>query len=241
MNLVIDRGNTHLKYAIFDKRQLIASDSVDFLDKRDIEDLTTKYPIKQSILSSVVTRKNEELCNNLKAHSTFFIELEHTTKLPFIWNYKTKASIGKDRLAAVAGAIDLFPNKDILIFDAGTALTYELISSNAEFLGGNISPGIQMRFKALNHFTSRLPLLETNINNPLLGNSTNEAIIGGVQNSIKFEVDGIINHFRTQYRSLEIVITGGDAEFFARMLKNPIFVAPKLVLFGLNRILEHNA
>ncbi len=241
MNLVIDRGNTHLKYAIFDKRQLIASNSIDFLDKRSIDSLVAKYEITHCILSSVVTERNEELAKNLQEASTYFLELQHTTNLPFKWNYKSRSTIGKDRLAAIAGAIDLFPTKDILVFDAGTALTYEVINKEGVFLGGNISPGIQMRFKALNHFTSRLPLLHSDINNPILGNSTNEAIIGGVQNSVKYEVDGIIDHYKKEFPSLEIVITGGDAEFFARMLKNPIFVAPNLVLFGLNRILEHNA
>ena len=240
MNLVIDRGNTHLKYGIFDQCKLLASDSTDFLDQSKIKSLVTQYGITHAILSSVVEEDNEKISSSLRECISFFIELKHTTQLPFKWHYKSKATIGKDRLAAIAGAIELYPNHDLLVFDAGTAITYELINSNSEFLGGNISPGLNMRFKALNHFTSRLPLLESNPLAPILGNSTKEAIEAGVQNSILFEINGLINHFQTKYPALTTVITGGDAEFFARKLKNPIFVAPNLVLIGLNRILEHN-
>nr|WP_321453043.1 type III pantothenate kinase [uncultured Carboxylicivirga sp.] len=240
MNLVIDRGNTHLKYGIFDQRKFIASDSTNFLDKSEIAKLLKKYPISNAILSSVVEERNIELANNLKNEVNSFIELSHSTNLPFSWNYKTKDSMGKDRLAAIAGAIELYPNRDLLVFDAGTALTYELINKFNEFLGGNISPGLQMRFKALNTFTSRLPLVEKNNTTPYLGNSTQTAIEAGVQNSICLEIDGLIEHFKGNYQDLIPIITGGDAEFFARKLKNPIFVAPNLVLIGLNRILDYN-
>ncbi|MBS2100330.1 type III pantothenate kinase [Carboxylicivirga linearis] len=240
MNLVIDRGNTHLKYGIFDKRKLVASDSINFLDKSDIKKLVDKYHLTNVILSSVVAKKNDELVSNLKEEIPTFIELSHNTLLPFSWNYKSKETIGKDRLAAIAGALELYPDTNLLVFDAGTALTYELINDKSEFVGGNISPGLQMRFKALNSFTSRLPLLTPNTDAPFLGNSTQEAIEAGVQNSMCFEIEGLIEHFKSNYNELTCIITGGDAEFFARKLKNPIFVAPNLVLIGLNRILEHN-
>lgn len=240
MNLVIDRGNTHLKYGIFDNRGLIASNTTNFLDKSDIRKLIVQYNVTHTILSSVVDHSNKTLVNQLQSLSPYFIELQHHTLLPFKWNYKSKATIGKDRLAAIAGAIELFPGNDLLVFDAGTAITYELINRKNKFLGGNISPGMHMRFKALNHFTSRLPLLESSTETPMIGNSTEEAIQAGVQNSICFEIDGLINYFQTEYPTIKSLITGGDAEFFARKLKNPIFVAPNLVLIGLNRILEHN-
>ena len=240
MNLVIDRGNTHLKYGIFDKRKLVASDSTNFLDKSTVKKLVDEYHLTNVILSSVVANKNDELVSNLKEQIPSFIELSHNTILPFSWNYKSKETIGKDRLAAIAAALDLYPNTNLLVFDAGTALTYELINDKTEFVGGNISPGLQMRFKALNSFTSRLPLLTSNTDTPFLGNSTKEAIEAGVQNSMYLEIEGLIEHFKSNYKGLTCIITGGDAEFFARKLKNPIFVAPNLVLIGLNRILEHN-
>ena len=149
--------------------------------------------------------------------------------------------MGKDRLAAVAGAIGLYPNTNLLVIDAGTAITYELINSKHEFLGGNISPGMTIRYKALNEFTSKLPLLSASDETPLIGQSTKEAIQAGVQNGVLFEIQGLINELSSQYPSIKTIITGGDAEFFARKLKNPIFVHPNLVLIGLNRILEYNA
>jgi len=240
VNLVIDRGNTHLKYGIFDKRKLVASDSTNFLDKSTIKKLVDEYLLTKVILSSVVTQQNDLLVSNLREMIPSFIELSHNTLLPFSWNYKSKETIGKDRLAAIAGALDLHPNTNLLVFDAGTALTYELINDRNEFVGGNISPGLQMRFKALNAFTSRLPLQTTNTDAPFIGNSTKEAIEAGVQNSLYFEIEGVIESFKSKYPELTCIITGGDAEFFARKLKNPIFVAPNLVLIGLNRILEHN-
>ncbi len=241
MNLVIDRGNTHLKFGIFDQCKLIASDSINFLDERKTKDLVKEYGISHAIVSSVVDESNEELLHQLQDNIRFVMNLTHQTKLPFTWNYKSKETIGKDRLAAIAGGIDLYPDQDLLIFDAGTALTYELVNAKKEFVGGNISPGMQMRFKALNAYTSRLPLLNPEPDCKLLGNSTDEAIIAGVQNSLTFEIEGLINHFQSNINDLKTVLTGGDAEFFARKVKNPIFVAPNLVLIGLNRILDYNA
>ena len=240
MNLVIDRGNTQLKFGVFDQRQLIHSDHSVFLDKQSIRQLATQFNINKVILSSVVTERNDELITNLSAISQQVIELKHTTPLPFKWHYDTKATIGKDRLAAVAGAIALYDDADLLVIDAGTAITYELVVAGA-FMGGNISPGMTTRFSALNQFTSRLPLLGKNEETPLIGTSTNLAIQAGVQNGIIFEIDGLIQELSNQYPNIKTIITGGDAEFFARKLKNPIFVHPNLVLFGLNRILEYNA
>lgn len=240
VNLVIDRGNTQLKFGIFDQRQLIHSDYSDFLDKHFIKELKTRFNICNIILSSVVKERHDELIDSLSEISSSLLDLDHTTPLPFEWQYNTKATIGKDRLAAVAGAISLYPDSNLLVIDAGTAITYELVCNGA-FMGGNISPGLSMRFNALNHFTSRLPLLTKNEDSPLVGNSTTQAIQAGVQNGITFEIAGLIQELSIQYKDLKAIITGGDAEFFARKLKNPIFVHPNLVLIGLNRILEYNA
>lgn len=241
MNLVIDRGNTQVKFGIFDQCQLLHFDHSNFLDKQTINKLRDSFDIKQIIVSSVVKELHQELIDNLLAFEAPILELDTDTPLPFTWFYKTKSSIGKDRLAAVAGAMELYPKNNLLVFDAGTAITYELINKQHQFLGGNISPGMQMRFKALNHFTSKLPLLNKNEEANIIGESTNEAIQAGVQNGVIFEIEGVINHLSSQHKNLKTIITGGDAEFFARKLKNPIFVHPNLVLIGLNRILEYNA
>ncbi len=241
MNLVIDKGNTQIKYGIFDQRKLVKSDSIDFLDKPLIEIIRQNYSIDQIIVSTVVKEGHDELITNLNNLSPRLIDLTHQTPLPFKWNYKSKETMGKDRLAAVAGGIGLHPNTNLLVIDAGTAITYEIVSSSHIFLGGNISPGMKMRFRALSEFTSKLPLVQPNDDFPLIGNSTITAIVSGVQNGILFEIDGLINDLSKQFKELKTIITGGDAEFFARKLKNPIFAYPNLVLIGLNRILEYNA
>ena len=181
MNLVIDRGNTQVKYGIFDQCQLIHSDYSDFLDKQLIKQLAKNYQIKHIIVSTVVSDRHEELISNLSITNCPIVELNTNTPLPFQWHYKSKATIGKDRLAAVAGAISLYANTNMLVIDAGTAITYEVVNNNNEFLGGNISPGMAMRFKALNKFTSRLPLLEKNPDQQLIGNSTTGAIQAGLR------------------------------------------------------------
>jgi len=241
VNLVIDRGNTQVKYAIFDQRKIVKSDSLNFIDKQTIKEIKQSYFINQIIVSSVVSDQHMELLNKLKILSSHIIDLSHQTPLPFQWNYESKNTIGKDRLAAVAGGIELFPNTNLLVIDAGTAITYEIVNSDHFYLGGNISPGLKMRFRALNEYTSRLPLIQKSEKHPLIGHSTQTAIEAGVQNGMLFEIEGLINELSAQFKGLKVIITGGDAEFFARKLKNPIFAYPNLVLIGLNRILEHNA
>lgn len=241
MNLVIDRGNTQIKFGIFDQGRLLHTDYANFLDKRILSDLTQQFDITKAILSSVVEADNEKLVELLQDNVRYVMQLSSDTPLPFQWTYETKATIGKDRLAAVAGGIALYPKTNLLIIDAGTAITYEILTEEQVYLGGNIAPGLQMRFKALNSFTSKLPLLEPAEDAPLIGNSTKEAICAGVQYGMIFEIDGLIERLSDTYLNLTTIITGGDAEFFARKLKNPIFVHPNLVLIGLNRILENNA
>lgn len=241
MNLVIDRGNTQIKIGIFDQGKLMHFDSALFLDKRKTMELVQEYNIRQAILSSVVKEQNDTLLKILQECIPYVMELTHESRLPFSWTYQSKSTMGKDRLAAVAGGIAIYPQTNLLVIDAGTAITYEVVTANQNYLGGNISPGLQMRFKALHHFTSKLPLLTPEEDTPLVGNSTDEAIRAGIQYGMLHEIEGLIQHLSDTYPSLKTVITGGDAEFFARKLKNPIFVHPNLVLIGLNRILENNA
>lgn len=241
MNLVIDRGNTQIKFGIFDQGKLLHFDSVLFLDKSKTMELVHEYNIKQTILSSVVTEQNDSLVKILKECIPFVMELTHESKLPFTWTYHSKSTMGKDRLAAVAGGIAIYPQTNLLVIDAGTAITYEVVTASHNYLGGNISPGLQMRFKALHQFTSKLPLLAPAEDTPMVGNDTQAAIRAGIQYGMIYEIEGLIQHLSDTYPSLKTVITGGDAEFFARKLKNPIFVHPNLVLIGLNRILENNA
>jgi type III pantothenate kinase len=196
--------------------------------------------LNQAILSSVKA-VDPELIGFLSTNFDRFIELDHHTSLPIENHYQTPETLGKDRIAAAVGANDLFPNQNILVIDAGTAITYDLISEKNEFLGGNISPGLQMRFKALNQFTGKLPLVDYSDEFQLIGTNTEQAIRAGVENGILYEIEGTIESFNRNYENLQIVMTGGDSIFFDKKLNYSIFVHFNLTLIGLNRILEHNA
>lgn len=241
MNICIDIGNTLTKIAVFENDAMVHSASIADFGVDNLKEVLHKYDIKKGIVSSV---KNDDptLYNGIRELLEKLIILNTEAKIPISNEYKTPETLGKDRLAAVVGANYLYPKKNILIVDAGSAITFDFINEKGEYKGGNIAPGLTMRFKALHEFTSRLPLLsQQNDNVPLLGSNTSEAITAGVQNSILFETDAYINELGKTYNGLITLITGGDAKFFDNKLKNTIFVIPNLVLIGLNRILYFNA
>lgn len=240
MNLVIDIGNTRTKFSVFNSGEVLITVPVDELNPSHIDVLQNEYPeLKQVIVSSVKNYSNE-LKEKLQSSFDKFIELDEHVPLPIENLYQTKSTLGKDRIAAVVGAFDLYPNENILVIDAGTAITYDVINEKRQYLGGNISPGIEMRFKALNYFTGKLPLVQKADWNKLFGNTTEQAILGGVLNGVVFEVDKTIEAFKEFYKNLKVIITGGDADFFDKKLKNSFFVNFNLLALGLNRILEYN-
>ena len=244
MNLVIDQGNTFTKIGVFDKGNLMYSDSSKNLDKSCFVSLTKRYDITKAIISSVQKdyRDVGEVFNefglgrDIKLHI-----LSSESLLPINNSYKTPKTLGKDRVAALVGAFTICPGTPVLVVDAGTAITIDYLDETGTFAGGNISPGIQTRFNALSQNTKQLPLLKVNDKSPFMGLSTDEAIWSGVQNGAVFEIDAYIERFKGLNVSTEIILTGGDAYFFAKNLKNPIFVDLNLVLTGLNTILEYNA
>lgn len=240
MNLVIDQGNTFFKFGIFDKHELVVSKKFKTFNLDWISRISSDYRIDRCIFSSV-TKEGFNLFQEIKNTKPESIFLNTETKLPFKNLYKTPQSLGKDRIAAVAGAFETHPKSNVLVIDAGTAITFDVITISNEYIGGNISPGLQLRFNALHEKTSQLPLLNKSDNYKFIGSTTEEAIISGVQNSIIFEIEGYINDLLKKYADLKTIITGGDAEFFAGKLKNPIFVDLNIVLKGLNRILIYNA
>ncbi len=162
------------------------------------------------------------------------------TKVPLINRYKTPETLGKDRLALAVGAVTKFPGENILAIDAGTTITYEFITNNNEYLGGAISPGIKMRFKALNNFTGKLPLITEIETDHLIGHDTKTSIQSGVLNGVIKEIDGIIDEYKNRFGALKVLVTGGDYIYFVKKLKNSIFATPNLVLEGLNKILIFN-
>ena len=208
-------------------------------DVDELESLFGKYDFKHGILSTVIG-KNEVLNDYLRGKLRRFIFLDETVKLPTTVQYETPETLGKDRLAAAVGANYLEPGKDLLVIDAGTAITYELIEASGAYLGGNISPGMTTRFKALNFYTKKLPLVTEQEEVPLLGTNTESAIQAGVVNGIVYEMDGYIEKLRIKYPNLLVFLTGGHSFYFESRLKNSIFADINLVLTGLNRILEYN-
>ncbi len=206
-----------------------------------IEILLKEYPSIEKAIISSVKDYSPALKELLQKKLKKIIEMDEHTPLPIENCYKSKETLGKDRLAGVVGAFHLYPENNVLVIDAGTAITYDLVDENKQYLGGTISPGLEMRFKALNQFTGRLPLVERNENfNKLFGQTTGEAILGGVQNGLVFETDKVIDRFKEFYKNLYVIITGGNANFFDKKLKNSFFVHFNLIAIGLNRILEYN-
>ncbi|MCF8245669.1 MAG: type III pantothenate kinase [Saprospiraceae bacterium] len=240
MNLAIDIGNTRTKIAVFDGDELLHKEVWSELTLPEVKQLAYNQKVEKIILSSV-SKQSEEVMSFLKTNFTF-LELTTETALPIRIRYKTPETLGKDRIAAAAGAAHLFPQKFCLVIDAGTCITLDVVSSEGEFLGGNISPGIEMRLKAMHHFTARLPQVVRTANRPdELGDSTENAIRNGGEMGALLEVEGFIRLCRKKYRPLRVVLTGGDADFFVKHTKTKIFAHQNLVLLGLNQILQHNA
>jgi type III pantothenate kinase len=197
-----------------------------------------KYQCTNAIISSVGSLKKSQIA---KLHAEInLIELDYSTKVPFVNKYGTPKTLGVDRIALVSSAIAKYPKKNVLIIDAGTCITYDYINNEGIYYGGAISPGLQMRYKALNVFTEKLPLLEASEKFELVGNSTETSIHSGVLNGVINEIDGIINQYRKKNTDLTVVLTGGDVNFLSNRLKNGIFANPNFLLEGLNTILTYN-
>lgn len=240
MNLVIDIGNTRTKFSVCKGGEVLTTTPVDEFLPSHIETLQKEHNGLNKVILSSVRSYSDELKSALRKNFDTFIELTHNTPIPIENCYETKESLGKDRIAAVVGAYHLYPENNILVIDAGTAITYDILTKEGKYLGGNIAPGIEMRFKALNQFTGKLPKIEKSNFNTLFGTSTELAIRAGVQNGTIYEVDETINAFKEFYKNLKVIITGGDAEFFDKKLKNSFFVHFNLTSLGLNRILNYN-
>jgi len=241
MKLIIDIGNTFSKFAVFKGQEILTTQTKENFNAGNIRKLLNKYDqVKASIVSSV--SEYDKKINEALRSQTHFILLGRNTKLPFVNLYKTPGTLGNDRIAAVAGAMEMFPGKNVLVIDAGTCITYELLTEKGEYRGGAISPGIKMRYKSLNTFTNNLPLIQPKPDKKieLIGDTTENSILSGVQNAVLMEVKSMINEYEHRFTDLKIILTGGDHKYFDRRLKSNIFAAPNLVLKGLNKILDFN-
>jgi len=237
-NFCIDIGNSFIKYAILSNGEILAYKRSKKLLVRDIKKLQSKWNFENVIISS--TRKSiPRFTPYLKKHFNL-IYLNHKTKLPFRNSYTTPKTLGKDRLAAVAGAIRLFPKKHCLIFDIGTCMTVDFVNKQKVFLGGNIAPGKDLRLKSMHDYTSALPLVKANFENKLLGNSTKTALQNGAIYGICLEIEAMVARMKRKMGPINVILTGGDAIKFGELLECKKFVIPNLVLIGLDSILEHN-
>lgn len=240
MNLTIDQGNTAVKVGLFDGDKLVQCKRYSSLSVADLEQLFAEYPVKAAIVSSVGNLTKLPI-DALERMAPKFVRLSSETPIPLVNKYGTPKTLGVDRLASCVGANALLPETNLLVVDMGTCITIDVVTAAGEFLGGNISPGMAMRFKALNQFTNALPLVEPTGSVPLYGNNTHDAILAGVVQAITFELEGYLRNLMPLYPNLSLYLTGGDAFFFEKRLKSSIFVNPNLLLVGLNRILQLNA
>jgi len=237
MNLLIDIGNSGAKVAIAEKDRFLALERHDKLTVEALLPILKQYRPAVAICSSVGD-KNEQnaICEQLNEYVKKVIPFTHKTPVPVKNGYATPETLGLDRLAAAVGANYLFPAADCLIFDCGTAVTIDFLTHSGEFLGGNISPGLQTRFKALHAFTAKLPLGQIAENVPLIGTTTATAIQAGVVHGLCYEIETYID----RNPHCTIIFTGGDAFFLVKNIKNSIFVVCNLVIIGLNRIVNYN-
>ena len=239
MNLIVDIGNTNTKFAVYDGREKISVTRFNELDCDALEKLLSGLKIKKAIISSV--KEIPPFVSDLFFTNLQFVHiLSHKSKLPFKIEYETPETLGTDRIAAVAGAFFNFPEAEILIIDAGTAITYEFLSGGI-YKGGNISPGLMMRFKALNKFTGKLPLVSPTDIYTLPGRNTIDAILAGVITGVSYEINEYIRTFEKEHTDCKIVLTGGDSGYIKEKIKLQLTYMPDIVIDGLNYILEYNA
>jgi type III pantothenate kinase len=241
MNLSIDLGNTYAKTGLFSEGKLVQTNWK--LTYGELVDYVQSIR-PQRIMVSSVSYSEEQLKDEFSKITTDIYLLKSTTPVPLIKLYDTPETLGADRVAAAIGGKVLYPRNNCLVIDMGTCITYDLVDSEDNFHGGIISPGVRMRFKAMNTFTKRLPLLEPD-GIPdgipeLIGKNTKHAMQSGVMNGLLAEINGLIEAYDKVLTNINVIFCGGDASYFANRIKYPNFVVPELVLIGLNRILEYN-
>jgi type III pantothenate kinase len=238
ISLTIDVGNTKIKAGVFNEDVL---DEIFVFEKKEvhsIKNIIKKNNITHSILSNV-GNENDEI-ESFLSEQTQFLKLNRQTKLPFHNNYKSPETLGMDRVSAVAGSLHFFSNTNCLIIDAGTCITYDFISSDKNYFGGAIAPGLQMRLNAMHQFTKKLPQLSFSEIDDFVGNTTETSMLSGAFYGMLNEINETISRYEQQYGTLQVITCGGDSILFDKHIKRSIFAAPYLVLYGLNKILSFN-
>ncbi len=240
MNLIIDAGNTTVKLAVFNQNVLLSAQQVALKEfDLTLASVLNQYAEITNTIVSSVSYQDKDAINNLNL-SGQVIFVDHHLKLPFENRYASPESLGADRIALAVAAVMQYPDNNVLIIDAGTCLTYDLVTEHKSYLGGAISPGLYMRYRALHDYTSRLPQLDITDFEDLIGNTTENSIHSGVVNGLCQEIEGVIGQYQSRYKHLTVILTGGDAVFLSKRLKKAIFAHSNFLLEGLNFLLEYN-
>ncbi|WP_158974476.1 type III pantothenate kinase [Cellulophaga sp. L1A9] len=240
MNLIIDAGNSLIKISVFREKTEIHHEQFEISEfVARVKLIFDKFPnITDAIISSVGALERTDM-----AVVSLFCKLHQLTsktKTPIKNSYATPETLGVDRIALATAAFYHNPKGNTLVIDAGTCITYDMVNDYGEYIGGAISPGIHMRYKALHEQTAKLPLLEKEELTDFIGNSTINCIHSGVVNGVTIELNGIIEQYNQRFNNLTVILTGGDALFLSKRTKNTIFANPKFLLEGLNCLLEYN-
>ena len=237
MNLALDFGNTRIKAGFFKGKDLVEKRIFD--SETDLLQNLDSFDLDNCIIGSVTKdhQKTSELLNS-RFNTILFTA---TTPIPLKNLYKTALTLGSDRIAASIGSWMFYANQNVLTIDAGTCIKYNFVNSDNEYLGGAISPGLSMRLKAMNHYTEKLPLIETDKNyDKLTGQNTAESILSGALIGSACEVDAMIDRYSQSHPNLQVVLTGGDSDYLCKQLKNRFFANQNILLYGLNTILNFN-
>jgi type III pantothenate kinase len=237
--LCFDFGNTRMKCAVFIGGEFVREHVLEDDREETIERLLVEYHPDRSILSSVI--RHNPLIEDILKRETHYHRLDHQSRIPITTPVGKPDTIGADRLALVVAAVDIFPGRNNLVIGLGSAITYNYVNKYREFIGGGISPGMEMRFKSLQTFTAMLPLVKADWNFPLAGYDTRTNILSGVILGMAKEIEGIIGAYEEKYANFNVLLSGGDASYFTRHLKKKIFADPWLIYKGLYAISEFNA
>lgn len=236
MNLAIDIGNTRVKTGVFDEDDLVEAQVHNSVNGASLQALADQYQITHVIASST----GQEIEEDLVQIPGIFLRFSAMTPVPIENQYRTPETLGLDRLAGMVAASWLYPGTNVLVIDAGTCITFDFLDESGKFLGGNIAPGLDMRYKAMHHFTQRLPSVERADTGLLLGETTQEALQNGGLMGVLMEIAGYIEILKNKHNSINTLLTGGDAQYLAEHLKTTLAVEPHLILIGLNQILQFN-
>jgi type III pantothenate kinase len=237
MNIIIDQGNSVVKIALFEGTALLKSFQGGVLTHEMLLTLINEFHPQKGILCTVKSLP-ADLYSFIEESFPFFYELNNRLPLPITIDYKTPQTLGMDRIAAAVGASIQKPNTNLLIIDVGTAITIDFVTADGIYKGGNISPGIDLRFKSLYYFTDRLPRVSLKGDIPFLGYDTETAVRSGIVTGIIHELDSYIGEYKKN-QNVFAFLTGGHAFYFESKLKNAIFADENLVLKGLNEILNY--